>query len=1102
MRSADMERDANDPVALEGYVVTPSLRDATTRILSGLSDQSSQRAFRVVGPYGSGKSAFGVYIAQLFSEQGIGGPGTGLMREILGDSVSVPAWHPIIINGRRASFARELLNVAVGVCADVPNRTGADIRRKAKALLDCSTSLDVQAVAALVSEAAGLLRRKTGAGLLLLVDEMGRFLEHAANRINDEDPSIFQIIAESACGGINKDFSVICFLHHRFVDYVSDQGGWIEAEWARSAERYEEIAFQGSTEQSLFMLSRALDPETPHPPAIRKKSQKLYQEAVKRNLFAVVPSDVADAADSLYPLHPAAVSTLCLAARRYGQNERSLFSFLQSLEPASFKQYIHANRYHASNWYRLPLVFDYLSATIPDNPGGVGSSRYTMALNALASTGNMPEDYRNVLKAIALIAVLEPVPGLRANARMIAWSLGIKAGRCQSILDDLTERNVIYLRPHRGDYGLWSSSSVDLPRWVDEARAQANLPRRIEDISHLLTSARPAVAHRHYHETGTLRTFDVVLWSADKILESNGDGDGLILIVPVHPDEEAGQILSSVHEDVFRDPLILICTRKVSDADLKWARELTLWTWIRDNCQELRLDDIARTEVDERIMSAEQAMTNVSALLSAASSIREEQWWIGGEPVSMPKGGLSTELSKVCDLVFNRSPILRNELINRSKLTTAIASARMRLLKKMLDNADQEELGMEGTPPERTIYLSLFRATGIHKVDSGGIARFAPPGSDDSCRWGPVWSRISELLEAGESLTFSVLLDNLAAVPYGLRTAPALLLAVAYILAYRDSIAIMERNTFQPDLTAAHFMRLAKNPRNFVLRALHTDERQSGLIGALACDLQVLGTCQSTIRGVADGLYSWYNSLAPYALKTKTVSAMAVAVREILGKAVEPVQLLSHDLPQACDSIACGKVDIGQFIQSLNTALLELDSAMPRLRSSAIEVATQAFGVPDLDALQCRIRQEYEPHRLRLADYRLLVFVDRAMNRDLSPEIWLDGVAGHLTGSRPGNWTDETLDRFEYEIRSIAGTLARWLVLFRTKQADDSGMRSIHVVSADGREDVVIVRGNQQNPALVSRLNAVRNALGTDPGALEILGQLLLECAEGQANQK
>ena len=45
VRSVDLARDVDDPNALEGYVITPSVRDAAVRILAGLSVESRQRAF-------------------------------------------------------------------------------------------------------------------------------------------------------------------------------------------------------------------------------------------------------------------------------------------------------------------------------------------------------------------------------------------------------------------------------------------------------------------------------------------------------------------------------------------------------------------------------------------------------------------------------------------------------------------------------------------------------------------------------------------------------------------------------------------------------------------------------------------------------------------------------------------------------------------------------------------------------------------------------------------------------------------------------------------------------------------------------------------------
>ena len=80
VRSVDLERDIDDPEALDGYVVNPSVRDAAARILAGLSPQSRQRAFRIVGPYGAGKSAFGVFLAQLLRERGQG-PAAALLSQ-------------------------------------------------------------------------------------------------------------------------------------------------------------------------------------------------------------------------------------------------------------------------------------------------------------------------------------------------------------------------------------------------------------------------------------------------------------------------------------------------------------------------------------------------------------------------------------------------------------------------------------------------------------------------------------------------------------------------------------------------------------------------------------------------------------------------------------------------------------------------------------------------------------------------------------------------------------------------------------------------------------------------------------------------------------
>ena len=151
---------------------------------------------------------------------------------------------------------------------------------------------------------------------------------------------------------------------------------------------------------------------------------------------------------------------------------------------------------------------------------------------------------------------------------------------------------------------------------------------------------------------------------------------------------------------------------------------------------------------------------------------------------------------------------------------------------------------------------------------------------------------------------------------------------------------------------------------------------------------------------------------------------------------------------------------------------------------------------PDLAALRSQLQDDYGPHGPELADYRLRVFVERAIDPEASDERWLDRIAGHLIGRRIDSWDDETLGTFAFEIRVVAGNLSKWLALTRPTEGRSPDLRSIHVVCMDGRERVVVVRRDRPNALLRGRLNAVREALGNDPRALEVLGQVLAEYAE------
>src|ERR1017187_8002744 len=67
LRSAHLERDFQDPGVFSGYVMTDFARSCLARMADGLRPRSGQRAWRMTGDYGSGKSSFALLLAHWFA---------------------------------------------------------------------------------------------------------------------------------------------------------------------------------------------------------------------------------------------------------------------------------------------------------------------------------------------------------------------------------------------------------------------------------------------------------------------------------------------------------------------------------------------------------------------------------------------------------------------------------------------------------------------------------------------------------------------------------------------------------------------------------------------------------------------------------------------------------------------------------------------------------------------------------------------------------------------------------------------------------------------------------------------------------------------------
>jgi hypothetical protein len=1127
VRSFEIERDFTDPAATDGYILTPAVLFAAQTLSSGLRKNSTQRAWRITGPYGAGKSAFGLFLSHAAARTA---PGKKLLAQIKDEAPevyaawqAVPRYLPIAITGSRIPFGHALVvrlrRAVEAISTRRPPKLLNDLKRMESRAISARLN-DEQ-----VSDALGRFvdyavsaTQGESQGVLLLIDEMGKFLEHAALRPEQADAHVFQRIAEMAAGGSKLPLAVVGFLHQNFADYAAGYGERGQEEWSKVAQRFEDIPFDESLDQYGSLLGRAMQYKRDilRTSGIESRSRELYARVVPAEKQSGRSSALVESSPNLYPIHPATFLVLATAAKRFGQSQRSLFSFLGAAEAHGLQRFVRSTELHVDHWYRLPMLYDYLASLDGVTfRQGDRARKWELLKDTLMHGPKLEPLESDLLKAVGLLNVFDPVLYLGTDVKSLSRALidVDDSKEARKALGALVEKGVLFYRRAQGDYCLWSHSSVDLQAIYEDAARSTRAASNLDDLLGTTGTGRSLIAHRHYQRTGTLRAFRVRYVSMAKVSVATIDEpideyDGEVLVVLLEPDDTIAKAAAKLGGlALSANPARLIVLRKIEQADLKIATEIRIYERIRQSCVELRVDDFARREVDQNLDRVRRQLEERLAKVASFAQTTDHDdiaWLYLGKAVEVEtRRDLSMRLSSICKKVYDASPIIQNELINRHKLSSAISLARQRLIAAMLARGGEPGLGLVGMPPERTIYLSLFQETGLHsKVN--GVLGFHPPQGKDAFRWGPAWKGLRDYLVAQGSVSFEKVLAFLGQRPYGIRQGPALLIIFALILFERRNIAIFERKTYLIDFTEDHARRLIKSPANFELHLQPAVGGVRGLFGAYAAALEPIkeaGDVLTDAHGVVACLYKWHAHLSEYAHQTLRLSSTAKEVRSVLKRAMDPVDLLTKNLPIACGYAEIDKAkknDLDQFASTLGTALQEIREADNDLRHQICFVLGDALGIQgSINELRVFLRKNFGPYNGALGDHKLKATLTRVVDVGLSDDAWIESIAALLGERSIALWKDETLDKFKAETIEFSGKLKRWveLMLHLKSKPSSASLVSVYVTGTSGKEHSLLVTDPPQVRASSEELKKeLRRVIAMNPDeAPQALAQALAE---------
>jgi energy-coupling factor transporter ATP-binding protein EcfA2 len=1039
-RSIRVDTDWRDPRALQGFVCPKSSADVLETMARHIQE-TGHGAFTWTGPYGSGKSSLVIALSALLS------PERNIRREaeeIVGTATAREIWRAMSLNVEKKRNVKRKDTKSAGkgwTIVPVVGRRDAlpavlgealvvnNLARRRSTRWTSEQVIDV------------LSRQSKQGGLLLVIDEMGKILESAGQDGTDIYP--FQQLAEAA-NRSNGSLIVVGVLHQALDEYAQRLSRELRDEWAKVQGRFIDLSVSVSGDEQLELLARAIDG-----PKEELKSARTVAEIIRKN--RATRSDSGAALKNCWPLHPV-VSCLLgpISRRRFGQNQRSLFGFLSSAEPFGFQDFIQ--NAGNSDLYYPDRLWDYLRANLENailaSPDG---HRWSTAVDAVERCERLQASptHLRLLKTIALIDLFRERSGLFASPKLLEVAVSHHEKKLVAdVLKDLLQWSLVLFRTHIGAYSIYAGSDFD----IEAALVDAMQEQREVDFRTLrsLAGLQPILAKRHYHQTGSLRWFDLDIVPVESVsgaarcAPSIGAMGRFLLAIATRNErqEDARRLCIVAAQSAAETVVIGLSAHGWRVTEL--AREFLALSWIHDNRPELIGDPVARREVRARLVDLHARLESELQKMAtnAAWIVRRE------EPTRHTLASLNGVASDIADRHFSESPHLANELLNRDRPSSNAVAAQKALLKRMAMNEGEPRLGITGFPSEGGLFDSILLASDLYREEQSW--RFAAPSTNDPCRLGPAWTAAIELVRAHQTyVALSRLYELWQAPPFGIKAGLLPVLGLAFILSHRDRLALYRERVFRADFSDLDVDYLAMDPSSVQIRWIEPSSEGRELLDRLA---ELLAEVQSPSRpgpaphvlyqraeeptslpksgawtlsrepvSIARALVAIYDGLSPWSRRTVQLSHLATGVRDLLKNASDPNKLLLDDIGTfraSGSGHADGLADFRRGLDELRQAYSAMLKGLSDLLIAELEIRDSSDA--SIEHLRARAKNVLDIDPLSTVN----AFAGR-LTEFANTERDIEGIVSLAVSKPPRDWVDADISRASAHIVELCRSFRR-----------------------------------------------------------------------------
>lgn len=943
LRSINIQYDAEYPDRIAHYQPTAK----SVPLIKSLLGSEQDRAFFVVAPYGTGKSITATYLLHLVENR----PDADATLSAIEDKLEVVS--PDLSKFSRERQEREdkgLVLALQGYCqnlgeslkdAALKGMGRMKLNRQARTIESMPCETIDQAI-----ELLGAVRDKARAAecdrIVILWDEFGRHIESLIAEGRSAALSEIQLLAECVSRSIAIPVTLGLLLHQELLQYASNSPASVRAEWRKIEGRFQTIQYIDDSKEIYRLLSEVVSEQNRSNILPDEQAKSTALECKQLGLFSeFTVSELQSLLRRAYPLEPTTLYLLPRISGRVAQNERTLFSFLKFMDFQNLVRPDHLYEYFSPEMrtdtaiggtYKQWLETQQALSKLDDDNGLAATALRTTSLLGFGVNGERSRTPRDL--------VLFALRGYVGNG----------AQQEEEVVAELIDKKLLLHRKHSDEVSVWHGTDADLRGRLEEEKSRQR--RTFDFLTFLTDEANPPVWRPvRYNSDFYIRRFlqgeYCSLEKLDEYLNVPVGCDGICLYVIAETAEELQEV-ERVAVNYLYEERIILAVPKVPVPLFEAALEVWCLIQMQEDDKLVGSDPMVLSEIQQMTDDARSYLQKLLDRLILPGS-EGPRWFYRGNTLPVENAyDLRSELSEIMQRIFRYTPKINNEMIVRHKPTPTLVNSRKKLLLGILERSGQEMLGIEGSPPEASMFRTILLHTGLYYTDKGEGWKYALPDRVGDPGLQKVWSRIQQFFTDSSEKPKDILdlFDKLMEPPFGIRAGLLPILFAAGLKAFPSVYSLRYKGGgYVSDILPSKIEQLCCEPKEYEFIVLDIDQTKRDYLNSVLelFDTQARSaTGNDLIRACYDALENWKAGLPAGALSTRYLTQQTRCFQIVLCQQSDPVRLLFERIPTALD---CSIDEQHVLLESLKKCKDELSEVIDGYQQKAISSLRRALSL-------------------------------------------------------------------------------------------------------------------------------------------------------------